>query len=89
MYKQLADFMLSTSGIKSYEHGAAIFARSEAADHNASNENLEELDRSNQVVSVLLKLLTSEQNSKFEHRHECFGRGMNLAEWYDEQEGKN
>ena len=57
--------------------------------HNASNENLEELDRSNQVVSVLLKLLTSEQNSKFEHRHECFGRGMNLAEWYDEQEGKN
>ena len=36
MYKQLADFMLSTSGIKSYEHGAAIFARSEAADRRHS-----------------------------------------------------
>ena len=53
---------------------------------NASNSQLNALDRSNQIVKILLNLLTSTQNQQFTHVHECFSRGMNMAQWYEMQE---
>jgi len=59
----------------------------EAATGSASNSVLDQLDRSNAIVRVLLSLLTSTQMENFSHVHECFNAGLDFATWY-EAEGK-
>ena len=45
---------------------------------------LDALDRSNQIIQLLLNALSKAQSSAFEHVHECFAKGMNAAAWYEE-----
>lgn len=50
---------------------------------------LDALDRSNQIIQLLLTALSKSQSSAFEHVHECFAKGMNVAAWYEENETEN
>jgi hypothetical protein len=52
----------------------------------ASDIDLETLDRSNQIIAILLNLMNSTQMNDFQHVHECFRKGMNFATWYEERD---